>query len=73
MSGKKTWLQDLPFMQSCPCCPGRMLREAGSPDTYQCVDCGVRVWADPIGCGLVRYNILPAERPEPPQERREGN
>ncbi len=63
MINKKTLIEELPFMQSCPCCPGRMFKEVGSQDTYRCSDCGVRVWADPIGCGLVRYNILPGKEP----------
>ena len=69
--GKRTWLKDLADTMACPRCDSVMIKD--EYQTYTCTNCGVRVWADPIGCGLVRYNILPAERPEPPQERREGN
>lgn len=57
---KKTWLKDLPDTQACPTCDSVMIKD--ERQTYTCANCGVRVWADPIGCGLVRYNILPEKK-----------
>jgi len=71
MNIKRTWLKDLHDTAPCPRCDSVMIK--GERQIYTCSNCGARVWADPIGCGLVRYNILPAEGPDPPQERREGN
>ena len=68
---KRNWLKDLRDTAPCPYCDSVMVLD--ERQTYTCTNCGVRVWADPIGCGLVRYNILPAEGQDPPQERREGN
>jgi DNA-directed RNA polymerase subunit RPC12/RpoP len=68
---KDNWLQDLADTIACPHCDSVMIKN--EHQTYTCTNCGVRVWADPIGCGLVRYNILPAESSDPPRERREGN
>jgi len=53
---KTQWLKDLSTTQACPVCDSVMVKDDGQ--TYICQQCGVRVWADPIGCGLVRYNIL---------------
>jgi ribosomal protein S27AE len=55
---KESLIAALPDTQACPCCDSVMVKEDGSPDTYVCGNCGARVWADPIGCGLVRYSIL---------------
>jgi hypothetical protein len=54
---KKTWLKDLPDTHDCPRCDSVMTKD---DQTYSCVECGLQVWADPIGCGLVRYVILPS-------------
>ena len=50
-------------MQACPRCDSVMIKD--ERQTYTCTNCGVRVWADPIGCGLVRYNILPFNESAP--------
>jgi hypothetical protein len=49
---------ELPATFPCPSCQGAMTIVK---QTYTCPDCNLQVWADPIGCGLVRYNIMPAE------------
>ena len=56
---KKTWIKDLPDTIPCPVCNATMVKD--EDQTYICTCC-VRVWADPIGCGLVRYNILPERK-----------
>lgn len=58
MTTKRSLIKKLTPVIPCPCCPGQMEKEPNSLDTYYCSRCGSRVWADPIGEGLVRYNVI---------------